>query len=154
MLYNVGFPQFRQTEDVAKLDVWMDLFLGLNSGLCCHLDWGLLAILASCVVVILCLGRLQIIFYVLTLWLWWYWYNCLVGWSSVFSTIVVCLPNLHLSIILCCVTFLVTSFSRIVYFIRHPVTSVPHFTGCFSAILDDVAIVSTSVSRARRFGWV
>ena len=78
MLYNVGFRQSPQTEDVAKLIFWLDLILSLDLWLHCCRNWWLVAHLATEWVWVLCLGGVEHVSIVLTLW----WYGDVFGLSG------------------------------------------------------------------------
>ena len=128
------------------------LILGLGLG--CHLDWRLVAHLAGCLVLVLCLGHLCLIVWILTLWLQRYWN---VVWRGGFRGFPPPWPVCPISArvaFLCCVAFLSASFAQVNYLVRHSVASVPCFAGRFSAALDHVSGVAASETRACWFRWV
>ena len=145
-------------DNVPKLKLWQNYFsmgtiLVLALRLGCHLDMGLVPHFAGCLGMMLCFGPLCVIFYVLTSWLRRYW--DVVPWGSYRNFLPmwpVCSISARVAF-LCCVAFLSASFTRVNYFVRHSVASLPGFAGRFAAALDDVSRVAASETRACWFRW-
>ena len=154
MLCNVAFRECPRIEDVAKLVFWVGTILVLGLGLGCHLDWGLVAHLAGCLVMVLRLGHLWVFFCVLTFWLWRYWNVVWRGGFRGFPPLWPVGPISARVAFLRCVAFLSTSFARVSYLVRHSVASVPCFAGRFSAVLDNVSGMAAPETRTCWFRWV